>query len=94
MLYIRNIPNSLIPVPSPPFAENLLNFTATTCGTNDITEYEKSLQLHRLQGFVRVCKLVLLVQCLLYGNGYCNGGAYHRVVAHSEETHHLHVRGN
>ena len=42
MLYIRNIPNSLIPVPSPPFAENLLNFTATTCGTNDITEYEKS----------------------------------------------------
>ena len=45
MLYIRNIPNSLIPVPSPPFAENLLNFTATTCGTNDITEYENPRNL-------------------------------------------------
>ena len=56
--------------------------------------YEKSLQLHRLQGFVRVCKLVLLVQRLLYGNCYCDGGAYHRVVAHSEEAHHPHVCGN
>ena len=27
-------------------------------------------------------------------NGYCNGGAYHRVVAHSKEAHHLDVCGN
>ena len=36
---------------------------------------------------------VLLVQSLLNGNCYCNDGAYYRVVAHSEEAHHLHVRG-
>ena len=69
-------------------------YTATSKQIPDITAYEKSPQLHRLQGFVRVCKLVLLVESLLNGNGYCDGGAYHRVVAHSEEAHHLHVRGN
>ena len=64
-------------------------------GSNRVTRlvisiYEKSPQLHRLQGFVGVCKLVLLAESLLNGNGYCNGGAYHRVVAHSEEARHLH----
>ena len=48
----------------------------------------------KLQGFIRVCKFVLLVQRLLNRYRYCNGGAYHRVVAHSEEAHHLNMGGN
>ena len=31
---------------------------------------------------------------LLYGNGNRNGSADHRVVAHADQSHHFHVRGN
>lgn len=55
-----------------------------------ISSYEASfLSSNPLIG----CVVCLFLERLLHSDGYSNGSAYHRVVTHSEESHHLNVSG-
>lgn len=70
--------------PSPRSAE-------ITCKlTSNFAARRGSYTYNRMRQFTRNATL----SCLLQGNGDCNGSADHRVVAHADKTHHLHMGGN